>query len=166
MPGGLSRKAYLYFCNASSMIRKLKRLCSCTPRILSVLGSELRNASSRSCTWAHIVGSAGGSVCEMVGVFPNSSLETPASEDVGIAIQRHGCSIVRKADVQAARNALIVVTSSMWDGEDARCGSREVGCLNGKPFVAARDVDARDYDVHFGLHFISRRCSKVVNAID
>jgi hypothetical protein len=31
----------------------------------------------------------------MVGVFPNSSLETPASEDVGIAVQRHGWSCIR-----------------------------------------------------------------------
>jgi hypothetical protein len=37
-----------------------------------------------------MTGSAGGSDCAMVDVFPNSSLETPASEDVGISVQRHG----------------------------------------------------------------------------
>jgi len=30
----------------------------------------------------------------MVGVFPNSSLETPASEDVVIAMQRHGWTCI------------------------------------------------------------------------
>jgi len=45
-----------------------------------------------------MMGSAGGSDCEMVGVFPNSSLETPASEDVGISVQRHGRSYVGKAE--------------------------------------------------------------------
>jgi hypothetical protein len=48
VPGGLSAEAYLYLCNASSITLKLTRLCSCTPRSLSVFGSEVRNASSRS----------------------------------------------------------------------------------------------------------------------
>lgn len=43
-----------------------------------------------------MTGSEGGSDCEMVDVFPNSSLETPASEDVGISVQRHGEIICRK----------------------------------------------------------------------
>lgn len=45
-----------------------------------------------------MMGSEGGSDCEMVGVFPNSSLETPASEDVGISVQRHGGLYVEKAE--------------------------------------------------------------------
>jgi hypothetical protein len=45
-----------------------------------------------------MMGSAGGSDCEMVGVFPNSSLETPASEDVGIIVQRHERSYVGKIE--------------------------------------------------------------------
>jgi len=45
-----------------------------------------------------MVGSEGGSDCEMVGVFPNSSLETPAKEEVGISVQRHGRSYVEKAE--------------------------------------------------------------------
>ena len=45
-----------------------------------------------------MTGSEGGSDCEIVDVFPNSSLETPASEDVGISVQRHGMSYVEKAE--------------------------------------------------------------------
>ena len=45
-----------------------------------------------------MTGSEGGLDCEMVGVFPNSSLETPASEEVGISVQRHGRSYVGKED--------------------------------------------------------------------
>ena len=100
MPGGLSEQgnAHLYFSNASSMILRLRRLCSCTALIRSVFGSEARNVSSRSWTWAHMMGSEGGSDCEMVDVFPNSSLETPANEDVCISVQRHGRSYKGKAE--------------------------------------------------------------------
>jgi hypothetical protein len=45
-----------------------------------------------------MTGSEGGADCEMVDVFPNSSLETPASEDVGISVQRHGRSYVKKVE--------------------------------------------------------------------
>jgi hypothetical protein len=41
-------KAHLYFSNASSMILRLRRLCSCTALIRAVFGSVVRNVSSRS----------------------------------------------------------------------------------------------------------------------
>lgn len=41
-----------------------------------------------------MTGNEGGLDCEMVGVLPNSSLETPASEEVGIFVQRHERSYV------------------------------------------------------------------------
>ena len=90
--------AHLYFSNASSIILRLRRLCSCTALIRSVFGSEARNVSSRSWTWAHMTGSEGGSDCEMVDVFPNSSLETPANEDVCISVQRHERSYKGKVE--------------------------------------------------------------------
>jgi hypothetical protein len=34
----------------------------------------------------------------MVGVFPNSSLETPASEEIGISEQRHGRSYIGRTE--------------------------------------------------------------------
>ena len=101
MPGGLSGReghAHLYFSNASSMILRLRRLCSCTALIRSVFGLEARNVSRRSWTWAHMMGSEGGSDCEMVDVFPNSSLETPANEDVCISVQRHERSYKGKVE--------------------------------------------------------------------
>ena len=45
-----------------------------------------------------MMGSEGGSDCEMVDVFPNSSLETPASEDVCISVQRHERSYKGKVE--------------------------------------------------------------------
>jgi len=124
LPGGLSDRGYdahLYFSNASSMILRLRRLCSCTALIRSVFGSAARNVSSRSWTWAHMMGSEGGSDCEIEDVFPNSSLETPASEELGISVQRHGRSYVEKAEhggdwtrLEWGCAASNCVTSSMW----------------------------------------------------
>ena len=45
-----------------------------------------------------MMGSEGGSDCEMVDVFPNSSLETPANEDVCISVQRHERSYKGKVE--------------------------------------------------------------------
>lgn len=73
------------------MILRLRRLCSCTPRSLSVLGSDARNASRRSFTLVHMRGSEGELRCVELEVFLRSSLETPGSEDAGISLQRHGC---------------------------------------------------------------------------
>lgn len=114
-----SGHAHLYLSSASSMILRLRRLCSCTALIRSVFGSAARNVSRRPWTWAHMTGSEGGSDCEMVGVFPNSSLETPASEDVGISVQRHGRSYVGRAEHGGDSSllwmrAINCVTSSMW----------------------------------------------------
>ena len=61
------------------------------------------------------MGSEGGLDCEMVGVFPNSSLETPASEDVGIAIQRHGWSCHGRESESTSRGSACIVERLGWD---------------------------------------------------